>query len=455
VLVEEMEHIQSYFPVRATANVRQLSPHFVAVRDGGDQHLDTVVRGWESVLRAKLIDASFFYQQDTKTPLADRVDDLKGVVFHEKLGTMHEKVERIEAVSDALSDALELDQDRRKWLQRAAHLCKADLTTEVVTELTGLQGVMGAIYAEKSGEPDEVCDAIRIQYDPRTEEERATETEAPRSADTPYTTIGTFLAIADKVDTVTSCFAVGLTPTGSADPLALRREGTYVVRCFTEGRLRDDRLHGRFARLSVRSLIRVVLDRLQSAGVRLTSSPDEIAKAVIGFLLQRLEGLLLGRDLRHDFIRAAVATGDDSLRLVYERAHALRRLSETTYFLETVIACTRPMNIAKGFEGEGVKVNPDLFEEPAEHNLWNAYTAVEKKVAGPILLGTDLDALFGDIYTFLVVGTGDDLRPIDTYFDDVLVMAQDEKLRRNRLAMCWQLSQLFRRIADFSLIVQA
>jgi len=449
VLIDEMQHVQSYFPLEDDKG--SLLPKFIAVRDGGEDHLDSIIRGWESVLRAKLIDASFFYEQDLKTPLAERVEALKGVVFQEKLGTMYEKMERTRAVAAALADELQLDDQRSGWLQRAALLCKADLTTELVAELPGLQGVMGAIYAEQSGESEEVSVAISNQYGPLLEEERDTETDVPSS---PYTTIGTFLAIADKTDTVASCFAVGLTPSGSADPLALRREGTYLVRCFIEGRLRDAKLHERFAQLSARYLVRVVLDRLASASVRLAGPPDQVTEAVIEFLLQRLDGLLLSKGVRHDLIRAAFAVGDDPLRLAYERAHALRRVSAKTYFLETVIACTRPMNIAKGFEGENVEVDPGLFEESAEHDLWNAYTEVEKKVRGRTLMGKDLDALFGDIYTFLVFRTDDDVAPINRYFDDVLVMHEDEALRRNRLAMCWQLSQLFRRIADFTLIVQ-
>jgi glycyl-tRNA synthetase beta chain len=449
VLVDEMQHVQSYFPLEDDKG--SLLPKFIAVRDGGEDHLDSIIRGWERVLRAKLIDADFFYHQDLKTPLAERVEAIKGVVFQEKLGTMYEKMERTRAVAAALADELQLDDQRSGWLQRAALLCKADLTTELVTELPGLQGVMGAIYAEQSGESEEVSVAISNQYDPLLEEERDTETDVPSS---PYTTIGTFLAIADKTDTVASCFAVGLTPSGSADPLALRREGTYLVRCFIEGRLRDANLHERFAQLSARYLVRVVLDRLASASVRLAGPPDQVTEAVIEFLLQRLDGLLLSKVVRHDLIRAAFAVGDDPLRLAYERAHALRRVSAKTYFLETVIACTRPMNIARGFEGENVEVDPGLFEESAEHDLWNAYTEVEKKVRGRTLIGKDLDALFGDIYTFLVFRTDDDVAPIDRYFNDVLVMAEDPALRRNRLAMCWQLSQLFRRIADFTLIVQ-
>jgi glycyl-tRNA synthetase beta chain len=434
VLEAEMIHVQGYFPLESVeageGGPTGLLPCFIAVRDGGEEHLDTVVRGWENVLRAKLIDASFFYEQDLKRPLADRVDDLKGVVFQEKLGTVYDKVERIEAVSEALSSGLELDAQRRDWLLRAARLCKADLTTEVVTELSDLQGVMGAIHAEKSGEPVEVSKAIHGHYRPRSAED-----------DPPDTTIGVFLAIADKIDTISACFAAGIVPTGSADPFALRREAMGIIKCLTVGKLQDRALHGKLSLLPVRPLAEIVLDRLSIQGVELAAPRAEVADSVLEFLAQRLDYHLREQDVRHDLVRAALAVGVDPIRIAYERGHALRGLSEGENFLTTVVACTRPINIAKGFEGG--EVDPDLFQEPAEKDLWQAFEEVAARADEISLL---------ELFQLIA----EKLRaPIDRYFDDVLVMDEDEKLRRNRLAMCWQLSQLFRRIADFSLIVQA
>jgi glycyl-tRNA synthetase beta chain len=434
VLTTEMQHVQSYFPMATetsdTEHPWKLVPSFVAVRDGSDEHLDTVVRGWENVLRAKLIDATFFYQQDLKRPLADRVNDLRGVVFQERLGTMYDKVERIEAVSSALADALELDLERREWLVRAAHLCKADLTTEVVADLSDLQGAMGAVYAEKSDEPAEVSEAIRHHYRPRSAED-----------DPPNTIVGVFLAISDKIDTISSCFAAAIVPTGSADPFALRREATGVIKCLTVGRLEDQALHERFSALRVRPLVELVLDEVLKQGIELTTSRVQITDSVLDFLAQRLDYHLRGQGLRHDLVRAALAVGVDPVRTAYERGHALRRLSGEQHFLPTVIACTRPINIAKDFGGGDL--DPDLFREDAERDLWSAYQEVLAEADRVNLIG-----LFALISERLRA-------PIDRYFDDVLVMAEDETLRRNRLAMCWNLAQLFRRIADFSLVVQA
>jgi glycyl-tRNA synthetase beta chain len=448
VLVEEMQHVQSYFPLEDDRG--NLLAQFIAFRDGGREHLETVVGGWESVLRAKLTDAKYFYEHDLKRSLVDRVDDLKGVVFQEKLGTMYDKVERIHAIAENLAAQLELGPERTAWLTRAALLCKADLTTRMVAELPQLQGVMGAIYAAHSGEPEEIVEAIRDHYEPHPSERSDVDSEGPEA---PATTIGTLLAIADKTDTITSCFAAGIRPSGSADPLALRRDGTYLVRCWTTGRFADEALNRRFPLLKVRDLAGIVLERLAAQGADLASSPDEVSDGVVNFLAQRLEYRLLEQGVRQDLIRAAFAVGVDPVRMAYERGHALRRLSGRPGFVPTVIACTRVINISKGVEGG--EVDSGLFQEKAEHDLWIAYRSVlattggsdAEKVMAIAPTSHVFDALFGEIEAFLV-------EPINRYFDEVLVMHENEKIRRNRLAMCWQINQLFRRLADFTLIVQ-
>jgi len=434
VRIEEMQRVQSYFPVakplQAQDEAWELLPLFAAVRDGGDEHIDDVVSGWENVLRAKLIDAQFFYQQDKTTALADRVDALRGVIFQEKLGTMGDKVDRIRAVADVLAEELDLGEEPRKWLDRAALLCKADLVTELVTELPQLQGEMGAVYAAAAGEPEEVSAAIRDHYRPRF-----------AGDDTPYTTIGNLLAIADKIDTVTACFAVGVSPTGSQDPFALRREASGLARCLTENPSRPQPSDVALARVSLGRLVKAVLKQARTQGIEPILSDEEVVRQVWGFVGERLETHLRQSGVRHDLVRAGLAPGVDRLGEAFERACALGRLSETDDFLPTVIAATRPINISKDFEGGDV--DPDLFQEDAERELWSAYQKVAAEADRVPLV--ELFRLFGT-----------ELRgPIDRYFDDVLVMAEDEKLRRNRLAMCWQLSQLFRRLADFSLVVQA
>ena len=418
VLIDEMQHVQSYFPLENEKG--ELLPKFIAVRDGGADHLDLVLTGWENVLRAKLIDAGFFYEQDLKRPLADRVADLRGVVFHERLGTIHDKAERVRAVAAAAAGQVGLSADDAKTLDRAALLCKADLTTEVVVELSALQGIMGGVYAETGGEKPEVARAIAEHYRPRS------------AADAiPETKLGRLLALADKIDTLAALFAVGIVPTGSADPFGLRREaaGVVAIALGTEGRL------------SVGALIETALDNLSSE-VEVKRSHEEVISQVIDFLRQRVETLLReDQGIRYDLVDAALAPGVDDIVAAADRAQTLDGLKESPDFLPTVIACTRPMNISKDFGGGDV--DPKLFQDPSENALWEAYQKVASQADD-----VPLSKLFELIAKELRA-------PIDTYFDDVLVMAEDDNLRRNRLAMCWQLSQLFRRIADFSLIVQA
>jgi len=210
VLVEEMQHVQSYFPLEGEDG--KLLPKFIAVRDGGREHLDTVLAGWESVLRAKLIDADYFYHEDLKQSLAERVEALKGVAFHERLGTVHDKMERVRAAARVAAAQRGLDSAESEALDRAAYLCKADLTTQMVTELSSLQGQMGREYARASGETEEVAAAIGEHYRPRFAGDAL-----------PETGLGRLLALCDKLDTVAACAAIGITPTGSADPYGLRR----------------------------------------------------------------------------------------------------------------------------------------------------------------------------------------------------------------------------------------
>jgi glycyl-tRNA synthetase beta chain len=429
VLVEEMVHVQSYFPLKDSGG--KLLARFVAVRDGGDEHLDTVVRGWESVLRAKLIDVRYFYEQDLKRPLADRVDDLKGVVFHEKLGTMYDKVERIRKIAAAAASQIGLTQESRANIDRAALLCKADLTTEVVAELSGLQGVMGRIYAKDGGEQGTVSDAIQEHYQPRS-----------AGDDIPAGGVGTAIAVADKLDTLAALFAAGATPSGSTDPFGLRRAAYGLVRMQAEG---PDRRGGIFP-YSLSVLVQTALRALADQ-IDLPTPVPAVASEVIGFIRERLSVYLREQGVRYDLVEAALAVGIDDISQAAKRAEALQFAEAwdtdpqpPAAFLPTVIACTRPMNISRDVEGG--EVDTDLFQDPAENALWDAYQRVASQADTVPLL--QLFALFAE-----------ELRdPIDRYFDDVLVMAEDEKLRRNRLAVCWHLSQLFRRIADFSLIVQ-
>ncbi|MBN1458018.1 MAG: glycine--tRNA ligase subunit beta [Armatimonadetes bacterium] len=425
VLIDEMQHIQSYFPLQDEA--ARLQAKFIAVRDGGREHLETVLAGWESVLGAKLIDATYFYEEDLKRPLADRVEDLKGVVFQERLGTMYDKAERIRAIAAKAGEGMGLSADALAHLDRAALLCKADLTTQVVAELSALQGAMGREYALASEEDEEVAEAIGEHYRPRFSGD-----------DVPKTKSGRLLALADKLDTLAGLFAIGAEPTGSTDPFGLRREAYGVVNILVTAGEEVDR-DEQFA-ISLETLLATALEALRQQVELKKPTADMIAR-VTDFLRERLAVFLRDQGTRYDLVDAALAVGVDDVSQAEKRAQALQKLQPREDFLSTVVACTRPLNIAKGFEGGDVA--PDLFQEPAENALWEAYQQVVAEAESANLI--ELFALI----------SGQLREPIDRYFDDVLVMAEDEQLRHNRLALCWHLSRLFRRLGDLSIVVQA
>jgi glycyl-tRNA synthetase beta chain len=421
VLVEEMRHVQSYFPLEDERGA--LLPNFVAVRDGGRERIETVVRGWEYVLIAKLIDAGFFYDQDLKTPLEDRVGALRGVVFQEKLGTMYEKVARLRRVAAEVASQAGLPPAPAAALDRAALLCKADLTTDVVTDLPDLQGVMGGVYARHFGEPEQVAQAVSEHYRPRFAGDAV-----------PSTDLGRALALADKVDTIAALFAVGVIPTGSADPYGMRREaaGALSIALAME------------AAVPLTPLVGASLDVLAEQ-FAIGRPRQEIVSEVTAFIAQRLDTYLREeRGVRYDLVNAALAAGFDDLRAAAARAEALQRLSRHPDFLPTVIAATRVSNIARG-TGNGA-ADPARFEAPVERDLWAAAEEAEQAV--------EARAAAGDWETAFRALAG--LREIiDRYFVEVLVMAEDPELRRNRLATCRHVDRLFRRLADFSQVVQA
>jgi len=431
VLESELTYVQGYFPLVAR-RTHGFLPGFIAVRDGGDQEITQVVRGWESVLHAKLTDARYFYEQDLRTPLEQRVEALRGVVFQESLGTMYDKMERLRLiVAEAARQPLPGESVDAQALDRAAFLCKADLTTAVVAELPELEGVIGGIYAKHSGEPREAYTAIADHYRPRGATDQ-----------TPETTSACILALSDKLDTIAACLAAGLRPTGSADPYGLRQAATGVIRILGENG----------PRLSIATLVRAALDALYRQ-VQPARPKEEVFPEVMAFLRQRLDNYLQARRIerggplyavRHDLVDAALAVGFDDVSDATARARALQHLADSERdFLPTVIAATRPSNILGDFSGG--EVNPDLFEHDTERALWEAYLEVKPQAERQADEGRYEDF-------FRTLGSLREL--IDTFFTDVLVMHEDPALRRNRLALCWQISQLFRRLADFSLIVQ-
>lgn len=420
VIVTPMRDHQRYFPVEDTSG--RLMPAFVAVRDGLASHLDAVRRGNERVLAARLEDARFFYEEDTKVPLERYVEHLSGIIFHERLGTMLDKTRRIEALAADVTCRLGLSGDARAVVARSAKLAKADLVTHMVREFPELQGVMGRYYARLSGESDDVAQAIFEHYLPRFAGDSV-----------PESVPGVVLALADKMDTLAGFFGVGIQPSGSEDPYALRRQVAGIVAILLEGR------------------VSMPLSLLASESVSLFADagdlklpPDEVIEAILDFLRQRLRATLVDRGIRYDLVDAVLAAGFDDVPDALRRAEALASASDTEEFRRAVTGYTRASRIA-GTEDRG-EVDELLFDEPAEHALFAAYRNARERVAVAMERRD-----YPDAFTAMAALAD----PIDVFFRDVLVMAEDESRRHNRLALLARVAALAGGIADLSRVVQS
>jgi glycyl-tRNA synthetase beta chain len=392
VLMTVMRFHQKYFSVATPDG--NLAPQFVAVTNTDGDPEGLIRHGNERVLRARFNDARFFWDADQKRKLADRVQDLAQVTFQAKLGSYLEKTERIEALTKELGG----DADT----QRAAHLCKADLTTELVKEFTELQGVIGGLYARAQGEPEAVATAIYEHYKPVSMEDSIPATQA-----------GQLLSIADKLDTLRGCFKVGLIPSGSKDPFALRRAGQGIVKIIIEGKLR----------LPVRSLLQ---------------GDAQLEE----FFLDRVRNYF--RELRafaYDEVNAVLASGWDDLVDAEERLEAVREVRPTENFEPVAAAFKRVKNILKqNAITPSSSINESLLEPGPEIAL---HLAAQKATAR-----------FGAFSYREKLQSIADIRPeIDLFFDKVLVNAPDPAVRQNRLTLLHTMLAEFSTIADFSEIV--
>ncbi len=420
VLMTSMKEHQGYFSLLKKDD--GLLPHFIAVVNMKGSQTATIRAGNEQVLAARLADARFFFDEDRKTGLENRLEKLKGVTFHQKLGTLHQKVGRIMALATRLADTLG-DLDAVEHCRQAAKLCKADLVTGMVGEFPTLQGIMGREYARHDGEPKEVADAIAEHYLPRFAEDAI-----------PPSLAGKILSLADRLDTLAAFFAVGLVPSGSQDPFALRRHAYAVVRILVEGNLS----------LSVNAAILDAVRLLKEQGIPVDDkAPAELQR----FLGERLRHYCQDvTKLRGDVVDAVLSKwqfGEFDPRDLVARARALHAFAGRPEFQTLVIAFKRAENITKAHEDEGV--NQALFQDASEAGLYAALLAAENVVPGLIESRKYADAL--DAMVALKA-------PIDAFFVGVMVMVEEDAVRGNRLALLVRVRNLFRQYADFSKIVQ-
>ena len=414
VVIGAMREHQRYFSMED--NKGALLPNFITVSNTEAIDMSVVREGNERVLRARLSDAAFYYYEDLNIPLDDMVESLKSVVFQAKLGTSFEKVERFETLAGYLAD--ELAPDLKNKVLRAAHICKADLVSGVVGEFAKLQGVMGRDYALKAGEDSEVAEAIFEHY-------------LPRSADDilPSTQTGALVSIADKMETICGCFGVGLIPTGASDPYALRRQTLGTINIIID----------KAYRLSLSTLADKAL---QSLGDKLLRDRDEVKIDILDFFRLRLIGLLTAKGNSVDVVDAVLAKGFDDVLDAVEVVKALSHLKGLPDFEPLAVTFKRVVNITKDFVSVGV--DPSLFEKEAEQKLHSECHALSGDVMDLADKGKYKEALL----------KAAEIRPlVDNFFDDILVMAEDEEIKNNRLSLLKEVSNLFTRFADFSRIV--
>jgi len=412
ILIHSMKEHQRYFPVADDHG--QLLPHFVCISNIQPKNREVVVKGNEKVLKARLSDAVFFFEDDLKVPLDKRVEQLKKVVFQAKLGTSYEKVMRFKQL--ALWIAERIDPALRETVERASHLCKADLVTGMVGEFPKLQGIVGREYARIAQESPEVAEAIYEHYLPGFAGDRL-----------PSSTIGDIVSMADKMDTIVGCFGVNLVPTGTADPFGLRRQALGIIRIILE------------KKYSI-SLRRLVEESERQLKEKMDRPAEQVKEEILDFFRVRYQNFLLDKEYPFDVTDAVLSISFDELLDVQGRIDALRKAREWKDFESIVIAFKRAMNILKGSPPKG-KIAPSLFTESAEQNLYQSFLKAKEKI-GLLLSRRDYPTALTEMTQMK--------KPIDEFFDGVMVMAEDEAIRNNRLALLDGIGKLFLRIADFS-----
>ena len=409
VLTTVMRHHQKYFSVVNEAE--EIQSYFLTVMNTSGDPEGKIQKGHEKVLRARLEDSAFFWKTDRKRRLEERVEELDLILFQEKLGAYRAKTERLQTFCSGLSED--------PHLNTAALLCKTDLTSEMVREFAGLQGVMGGLYAREEGYPEEVWKAIYEHYEPVSLEDAS-----------PSTHLGALLSIADKLDTVVGCFAIDIVPTGSSDPFALRRLAQGLVKVLLDHQLDYSLSH---------------LVELAEKNFPAETKGKEVSEQVLNFLKGRVRYIFQEKGIPYDVLNAVLAVEIHGVYDAYQRAQSLSGIRTDEDFEALAIAYKRTKNILSKQSIELSAVSQKSLIDPEERALFRAYSDIKPKVDNNLETGDYVAALKQ------IAGLR---KTVDQFFDKVLVMTEEEKLRKNRLRLLHDISQLFLRIADISEIVE-
>lgn len=417
VLTTSMRVNQRYIDVESNG---QLLPYFIGVRNGDARSIDVVVKGNEKVLTARLADARFFYEEDQKLTIDHYNERLENVVWHEELGSIADKVRRIRELSGEWAEMLKLENKTVDLIDRAASICKFDLVTHMVYEFPELQGLMGYYYAQKFGEPEEVANAIREHYYPLS-----------AGGVSPTDNIGSLVAIADKIDTIVGSFMIGIIPTGSQDPYGLRRAAHGVVQILIE------------------SNIELTLDQLFKSSLsiyrklnKVTKSDDDVLEELRQFFGLRMKNLLQEKGIRYDIIDALLPLISGNPADLVKKAIVIKEQVENIEFKKVVEAFTRVGNLAKKATTD--KLIVEHLVEQAEQSLHEQYVSIRFN-AEKAMQDKDFNESLVQLSTLQPV--------IEAFFDQVMVMVDDEEIRNARLALLRNLAQLFNTFADFSKLI--
>lgn len=420
VLVTSMKEHQRYFEVRNDQGL--LLPYFISVRNGDSVHIENVIKGNEKVLIARLEDAEFFYSEDKKLTIDECVEKLKQVTFHEKIGTIYEKMQRVGIIGQIIGKEVGLSESELTDLARASEIYKFDLVTNMVGEFPELQGIMGETYALLQGEKPAVAQAIREHYLPVSSD-----------GELPISVIGSVLALADKLDSVFAFFAVGMIPSGSNDPYALRRQTYGVIRII-------ENKGWQFPLVQLQMDIDAAVNAdNQKYGIQLTSGQEE----VIDFVKARLRQLLMTKNVRHDVIDAVISSEQKDLAKLFSSATILKNHLLDDDFRPSMEALTRVINLAKkGRElvNQDNPVDTSLFENEVEQALHQAVNEIEAKFT---------ENTMSENYQALV-----ELRPlIERYFEETMVMVEDEQIKVNRLKELNRIAKMALSLASLDLLI--
>lgn len=417
VLITSMKEHQRFFYARDQAG--KLLPDFISVRNGNAEHLANVARGNERVLTARLEDAKFFYEEDQQVTIEQYVERLKNVAFHDKIGSMYEKMQRVTVLAQLIGTKLGFTAAELTDLKRASEIYKFDLTTGMVGEFAELQGVMGEKYALLNGENAAVAQAVREHYMPISAEGAL-----------PDSKVGSVLALADKLESILSFFSVGMIPSGSNDPYALRRQAYGIVRIVA-----DKQWH-----LDLLDIEPELVIAMTAAGVSPAFDMTKVTSDVHSFISERIRLALDGKKYRHDIVETAISGKQNDIVNVMEAAATLDAHKDDANFKDSIEALTRVLRIAdKNDADANLAVDAALFQAPSEQQLLDQVTAIETKPAETI------DGLYQQLAG---------LQPtIAQYFEDNMIMDKDEQVKNNRLHQLTRIAQLTEELGNLNELI--